>query len=165
VGIGGDAGSGVHHEGRATDFVGVRGSNAGTPFLLTVLNDWALKSVPNRKDPTKPRPPKWPTGNNGPLEYRLATLPGADPFATDLFRRVYDFARREYQDRTDGPGQTAAPSEIGQSSRIMTCDHPDSDPAPPTPPGGPPSKPGPNGREAHDSHMHWQVGPLGPQAP
>jgi hypothetical protein len=59
----------------------------------------------------------------------------------------------EYQDQTDGPGQLVPSSVIGRGSRIMTCDHPTSDPG------------GKNGREAHRSHMHWQVGATGNQPP
>jgi hypothetical protein len=132
--------------------VGVVGSREGTPFHLTVFNDWKNKSVPNLDDRSKPRWPDWPPVTRR-LEYRLATLPGADPLARDFFADLYAWVAGEYQDRTEGPGQVELPSTIGEGSRIMTPDHPE-------------SKPGTkNGREAHHTHMHWQVGPTGAQAP
>jgi hypothetical protein len=130
----------------------VVGSHSGTPFHLTVFNDWKNHSVPNLAHPAKRRLPDWPPVT-GTIEFRLASLPGVDPLARDFFADLYAWVASEYQDRTDGPGQTGPSSAIGQGSRIMTPDHPD-------------SKPGTkNGREAHHSHVHWQVGPTGTQAP
>lgn len=125
---------------------------SGDGVLLTVLNDWALKSVPNLDDPTKPRRPDWPS-KTMPLEYRLRSDPNADPFARDFFQDLYDFVAGEYQDRSAGPGQTLGPTVIGEPSFVMTPDHPTSKPR---------TK---NGREAHRSHMHFQIGPTGTQAP
>ncbi|HEX8741947.1 MAG TPA: peptidoglycan-binding protein [Thermoleophilaceae bacterium] len=153
VGISGDSSrADCHGNGRACDFVGVVGTRDGAAFHLTVFNDWKNRSVPNLANPSKPRLPDWPPVTRT-LEYRLATLPGVDVFARDFFQNLYDWVAGQYQDRTDGPNQIDPPSRIGESSRIMTPDHPT-------------SKPGTkNGREAHHSHMHWQVGPTGPQAP
>jgi peptidoglycan hydrolase-like protein with peptidoglycan-binding domain len=140
-----------HGNGRAVDFVGALGVAPGGPFHLTVFNDWKVHSVPNLDDRTKPRRPDWPPVTRQ-LEYRLLD-PAADPFARAFFADLYAFVASEWQDRTDGPGQVEPPSAIGQGSRIMTPDHPE-------------SKPGTkNGREAHHSHVHWQVGPTGTQAP
>ncbi len=50
-----------HGNGRAIDFVGVVGSRLGTPFHLTVFNDWKNHSVPNLEDPSKPRTPRLAT--------------------------------------------------------------------------------------------------------
>jgi peptidoglycan hydrolase-like protein with peptidoglycan-binding domain len=155
VGIGGDTvRTDCHGNGRAFDFVGAAGTHDGAPFLLTVFNDWKNNSVPNLDDRTKPRRPDWPHVTRR-LEYRLATLPGVNPFVRDFFADLYAWVAGEYQDRTDGPGQTVPASSIGEGSRIMTPDHPDSDPAPGAK----------DGREAHDAHVHWQVGPTGTQAP
>ncbi|GII94938.1 hypothetical protein Ssi02_51690 [Sinosporangium siamense] len=142
-----------HGNGRATDFVGAVGRNPadGLPFHLTVFNDWKNRSVPDLHDPSTARRPDWPPGS-GKIRYRLADLPGVDPLARDFFADLYAWVAGEYQDITDGPGQVGLSSAIGESSRIMTPDHPDSQPG------------SPNGREAHHSHMHWQVGPTGPQA-
>jgi hypothetical protein len=142
-----------HGNGRATDFGGAAGVHDGTPFTLTVFNDWKNRSVPNLAHPAKPRLPDWPEVS-GPIEYRLATLPGADPLARDFFADLYAWVASEYQDRTEGPGQVDVASTIGRGSRIMTPDHPDSAPLPSS-----------SGRQAHHSHMHWQVGPTGNQAP
>jgi hypothetical protein len=153
VGMGNEAGrTDCHGQGRATDFLGVKGHRNGADFHLTVFNDWKLFNVPNLRNPTKPRLPDWPPVS-GPIEYRLATHPTVDPFVRDFFADVYAWAQGEYQDRTEGPRQVEPPSAIGQGSRIMTPDHPTSKPN---------TK---NGREAHHSHMHWQVGPTGTQAP
>jgi peptidoglycan hydrolase-like protein with peptidoglycan-binding domain len=141
-----------HRQGRACDFVGAAGTFNGTAFLFTVFNDWALKSVPNLDDPTKPRRPDWPT-RTMQLEYRLKSDPNADPSARDFFQDLYDFVASEYQDRSAGPGQTQGPTTIGEPSFVMTPDHPT-------------SKPGTkNGREAHRSHIHFQIGPTGTQVP
>lgn len=142
-----------HGGGRAVDFVGVVGRAADVPYHLTVLNDWASRTVPNLADRTRPRRPDWPSGS-GRLEYRLDSLPGVDGFARNFFSRLYQWVGSEYQDRTEGPGQTAAQSAIGENTRIMNPDHPDSAPLPAK-----------NGREAHRGHVHWQVGPTGFQAP
>jgi hypothetical protein len=154
IGWGADAGrTDCHGQGRAADLVGVAGARGGAPFLLTVFNDWKNHSVPNLDDRTKPRRPDWPEVTRQ-LEYRLLTDPSADPFARDFFADLYAWVASEYQDRTEGPNQVDLPSAIGQGSRIMTPDHPDSRPLR--------SK---NGRQAHHSHVHWQVGPTGSQAP
>ncbi|GGP44948.1 peptidoglycan-binding domain-containing protein [Streptomyces abikoensis] len=152
-GISGDASrNDCHGNGRAIDFVGVVGSRLGTPFHLTVFNDWKNHSVPDLDDPAKPRRPDWPPVSR-PLVFRLLSLPGVDPLARDFFADLYAWVAGEYQDRTEDALQIAPPSAIGEASRIMTPDHPTS--APGTP----------NGREAHHSHMHWQVGPTGAQVP
>ncbi|MDP8909206.1 MAG: hypothetical protein M3N47_08855, partial [Chloroflexota bacterium] len=154
VGMGNEPGrTDCHGQGRATDFLGVKGNRTGADFHLTVYNDWKRFSVPNLRNPAKPRLPDWPAVS-GPIEYRLATHPTVDPFARDFFADLYAWARSEYQDRSDGPGQLELPSQIGQGSRIMTPDHPTSAPLP-----------SPHGRQAHHSHMHWQVGPTGSQKP
>jgi peptidoglycan hydrolase-like protein with peptidoglycan-binding domain len=140
-----------HGNGRAVDFVGAVGVAPGGPFHLTVFNDWKMHSVPNLDDRAKPRRPDWPPVTRQ-LEYRLLD-PAADGFARAFFADLYAFVAGEWQDRTDGPRQVDLPSAIGQGSRIMTPDHPESSPG---------TK---NGREAHHSHVHWQVGPTGTQAP
>jgi peptidoglycan hydrolase-like protein with peptidoglycan-binding domain len=153
VGMGNEPGrTDCHGQGRATDFLGAKGNRNGADFFLTVFNDWKLFSVPNLRNPAKPRLPEWPAVS-GPIEYRLATHPTVDPFVRDFWADVYAWATSEYQDRSDGPGQIDPPSAIGRASRVMTPDHPTSDPLP-----------SPHGREAHHSHMHWQVGPTGSQA-
>ncbi len=139
-------------DGRAIDLVGVVGTQPSGPFHLTVYNDWKTRSVPNLDDRSKPRRPDWPPVSRR-LEFRLATLPGVDPLARDFFADLYNWVAGEYQDRTDGPGRLGPRSAIGEGSRIMTPDHPD-------------SKPGTkNGRAAHGAHIHWQVGPTGTQLP
>jgi hypothetical protein len=150
VGIGGQAAGGTdcHTQGRACDLVGVRGVRSGQPFLLTVLNDWALHSVPNLANPAGPRRPDWPHSTAASLVYRLETDPKADPLARELFQDLYIFAATEYQDKSSGPGQATQASTIGQVSFVMTPDHPT-------------SHPGKNGREAHRSHVHFQLGPTG----
>jgi hypothetical protein len=85
------------------------------------------------------------------LEYRLASLPGADPLAAAFFAGLYAWVAGQYQDRTSGPLQPVPPSTIGQGSEIMTPDHPD-------------SKPGTkNGREAHRGHMPDAMTPMTPR--
>jgi peptidoglycan hydrolase-like protein with peptidoglycan-binding domain len=151
VGIGGQTvgGTNCHTQGRACDFVGARGVRNGQPFLLTVLNDWAIRTVPNVADATRPRLPDWPHETVASLTYRLATDRDADALARDFFQALYDFASTEYQDKTAGAGQTAQSSTIGQASFVMTPDHPTSNPN------------GKNGREAHRGHVHFQIGPTG----
>lgn len=142
-----------HRQGRAVDFVGVRGVAAAIPYTLTVLNDWATKFVPNLANPAKPRLPGWPPGTR-PLEFRLLSDPQADGFARNFFQSTYAFVAAEFQDRTAGPGQTTPASTIGADTRIMNPDHPTSEPLP--------SK---HGREAHAGHLHFQIGPTGNQVP
>lgn len=141
-----------HRQGRACDFVGAVGSFNGTPFHLTILNDWASKSVPNLANPAKRRLPGWPTGTRT-LEYRLASDPAADPLASGFFLDLYTFVASQFQDRTAGPGQAPPASTIGTPSFIMNPDHPTSAPG---------TK---HGREAHTGHIHFQIGPTGTQAP
>ena len=141
-----------HRQGRACDFVGAVGTFNGTPFHLTILNDWSSKSVPNLAHPANRRLPDWPTGTRT-LEYRLASDPAADAFARDFFLDLYGFVASEFQDRTQAPGQTTQASVIGAASSIMNPDHPTSAPG---------TK---NGREAHGGHIHFQIGPTGTQAP
>jgi hypothetical protein len=141
-----------HRQGRAWDFVGVKGTFNGAAYHLTVLNDWAVKSVPNLAHPDKRRLPDWPPGTR-PLEYRLASDPSADSFARTFFQDLYTFVSAEFQDRTAGPGQTVPASTIGGDTHVMTPDHPTSAPG---------TK---NGREAHRGHIHFQIGPTGTQRP
>jgi peptidoglycan hydrolase-like protein with peptidoglycan-binding domain len=141
-----------HRQGRACDFVGARGTFSDVPFHLTVLNNWAIKTVPNVANPAKPRLPDWPTGTRA-LEYRLASDPSADGFARNFFLDLYGFVAGEFQDRISGPGQTGAASTIGTPTHIMNPDHPTSSPKTT------------NGREAHRGHLHFQIGPTGTQGP
>ena len=147
-----------HGQGRAIDLVAVKGTAQGRSYHFTVLNDWWKHKVPNRANPAKPRLPDWPHVT-GTLEYRLDTAPAADPLARDLFRAIYAFATSEYQDTTSGPNQTTPASTIGQSSNVMTPDHPTSDTRIIN------GTLSPHGREKHAGHMHFQVGPVGFQAP
>lgn len=158
AGVGGGNPQGENHgQGRAIDLVGVKGNTQGRDYLVTVLNDWAKHTVPNRANPAKQRLPDWPHVT-GTLEYRLDTAPAADALARDIFRDLYAFAIAEYQDKTDGPKQALPASKIGEGSNVMTPDHPTSDTRII---GG---KISPHGREAHIGHMHFQVGPVGFQA-
>ncbi len=70
-----------------------------------------------------------------------------------FFASLSSFVASEYQDRSEGVGQVAPPSAIGEDSRIMTPDHPTSSPGKS------------NGREAHGAHLHGQVGATRFQAP
>ena len=148
VGIGAGKGPSTdcHNQGRAVDFVGVKETIDGKPYIITVFDDWANKSVPNENDPTKPRLPNWPLGTR-PLSFRLDPLPsGGDPLARDFFSDLYHFITAQYQDKTDTATQSDPPSRIGEGSFVMHPDHPTS--APGTS----------HGREAHRAHIHMQIG-------
>lgn len=146
AGINGDA-SGArvdcHGQGRAVDFVGVKGTKDGTEFFLTVNDDWGTVVTPSTPGGT------WqPTGTDK-THFRLDDVEGHD-FERDFFARLYAFIASEWQDTTSQVEPAAAPSTIGSHGFVMNPDHPT-------------SKPGTkNGREAHQGHLHMQIGVTGP---
>jgi len=132
-----------HGQGRAIDFVGVKGTNSdGNDFMLTVFDDWG--NVSTAVTPGG----DWPAGTGSDVSYRLDD-PDADPFASGFFRDLYAFIASEWQDRSDGPDPAGSPTSIGERSYIMHPDHPS------TAPGTP------HGREAHKNHVHMQIGVTG----
>lgn len=121
-----------HGQGRAIDFVGVKGISAdGSEFVYTVFDDWG----------------SFPEGGS-PTAFRLDDA-SADPNVRQFFLDLYNFIAAEWQDRSAGPDPDDSPTAIGESSFIMHPDHPTS--APGTP----------HGREAHQNHIHMQIGPTG----
>lgn len=145
LGIDGD-GSGArtdcHGQGRAIDFVGVKGVRDGAEFVLTVLDDWGTVDTPSTPGGT------WqPVGTNA-THFRLDDAPSR-AFERDFFRSAYDFIASQWQDRSanaDGPGE---PSAIGTGTFIMNPDHPTS------------AVGTKHGREAHNNHFHMQIGVTG----
>lgn len=145
LGIDGD-GSGArtdcHGQGRAIDFVGVKGTRDGAEFLLTVNDDWGTVDTPSTPGGI------WQPVGTGKTHFRLDEAPGLE-FARDFFRATYQFIGSQWQDRSSGPDGQGEVTSIGASSFMMNPDHPT-------------SKPGTkNGREAHANHIHMQIGVTG----
>lgn len=109
----------VHNQGRAIDL-----SDVVTPSAsVQVLRDWGQKS-------------KTSSG------FRL---PPSET-AGQIFSAIYNLAAREATDRSTSPFPRLPPSKIGDSSYILTPDHPN-----------------PKYALDHRNHMHLQIGPtLGP---
>jgi hypothetical protein len=133
-----------HGQGRAIDFVGVRGTSRddGSEFAITVLDDWGTAHTALTPDGD------WPPGTGSDVSFRLDD-PDADPFARDFFSALYDFIASEWQDRSTDPDPADTPTTIGERSFIMHPDHPATSPGKP------------NGREAHRNHVHMQIGVTG----
>jgi len=146
VGISGDISGGrndCHGQGRAIDFVGVKGKlDDGSDLLLTVFDDWGLVNTPSTPQG------QWPAGTGAAVHFRLDD-DGADETARDFFSGLYEFIADEWQDRSDGSIDAGPPTSIGEGSFIMHPDHPT------TAPGTP------HGREAHQGHIHMQIGKTG----
>jgi hypothetical protein len=151
AGINGDFPGGrndCHGQGRAVDFVGVKGVVDGNEIYLTVHDDWGKVYIPGLTTPSG----DWPAGTGTATDYRLQYEGAPETFATSFFREFYDFVARQWQDRTEGYEELATPTTPGaESGYIMHPDHPTS--APGTP----------HGREAHKGHIHMQIGPTGPE--
>ncbi len=139
IGHGRGASDDCHNSGRAIDFAGVEGVYQGQQYTLDVLRDWGNQPV-TMTNGAQLR--NWPA-NFGATTYRLR--PDGNPVAYGLFRDVYAFATREFTDRSPGQPRSAAPTEIGQSSRYII--HPDHHSS--------------GLRSAHQNHMHMQIGPTG----
>ncbi|MGW9594343.1 hypothetical protein ACWHLZ_29070 [Streptomyces chartreusis] len=147
AGISGNGNNNCHGQGRAVDFVGVRGDIKGAEVYFTVFDDWGNVHVPGVTTSNG----DWPPGTGSNTSYRLLAQEAPDSFATQFFLEFYNFAATNYQDRNTGFELPDDPTEIGKQSRfIMHPDHPTS--APGTA----------NGREAHKGHVHMQIGPTGP---
>ena len=133
-----------HGQGRAVDFVGVKGTSpdTGDEFTLTVFDDWGTARTSLTPDGD------WPPGTGSNVSYRLDDA-DADSVARDFFQAVYNFIAAEWQDRSTDPDPADTPSTIGERSFIMHPDHPA------TAPGTP------HGREAHRNHIHMQIGVTG----
>lgn len=147
AGIDGD-GSGqrtdCHGQGRAVDFVGVKGSRDGTDFFLTVNDDWGTVDTPSTPGGV------WQPVGTSATHFRLDDVEGHD-LARDFFRQVYEFIGSQWQDHSSQADGVAEVSAIGTGSFVMNPDHPT-------------SKPGTkNGREAHQGHIHMQIGVTGTQ--
>jgi hypothetical protein len=145
LGIDGD-GSGqrtdCHGQGRAVDFVGVKGVRDGAEYVLTVNDDWGTVDTPSTPGGI------WQPVGTSTTHFRLDDAPGRE-FERDFFRAVYEFITTQWQDKSAGPDGAAAPGTIGAGSFVMNPDHPT-------------SKPGTkNGREAHQNHIHMQIGVTG----
>lgn len=144
LGVSGDA-SGArtdcHGQGRAIDFVGVKGSVNGQDYHLTVKDDWGAVDTPSTPGGV------WqPVGTNV-THFRLNDVD--HPFERDFFQSAYDFIAGQWQDKTSGPAPATTPSAIGERSFIMNPDHHSSAPG------------GKSGREAHANHLHMQIGVTG----
>ncbi|MEV6398310.1 peptidoglycan-binding domain-containing protein [Streptomyces sp. NPDC051907] len=152
VGIGGSVpATECHTGGRAIDFVGVHLTSGGVGRDVHVFDHWAAKPVPAPDRPGHVLP-QWPPGSVPRLNYRLAavddlgTFP-ADTVATRFFFDLYIWFAEQYQDRTPTPLDPGPPTTPGETSFVMSPDHPTSDPLP-----------GKHGREAHATHLHAQIG-------
>jgi hypothetical protein len=145
LGIDGDA-SGqridCHGQGRAVDFVGVKGAKDGSEFILTINDDWGTVETPSTPGGI------WqPVGTNA-THFRLDDVDGHD-FERDFFSAAYQFIASQWQDRSANPDGPTEVTTIGSGSFVMHPDHPT-------------SKPGTkNGREAHQNHIHMQIGVTG----
>jgi hypothetical protein len=148
VGISGDAAgrrTDCHGQGRAVDFVGVKGRlDDGSELLLTVYDDWGLVGTPSTPGG------QWPAGTAA-VHFRLDDA-GSNEIAREFFSDLYDFIAEEWQDRNDEAIDAGPPTSIGEGSFIMHPDHPTS--APGTP----------HGREMHQGHIHMQIGKTGTEA-
>lgn len=135
-----------HGQGRAVDFVGVKGvAEDGEEWILTVNDDWGTVSTAATPGG------QWPAGTGSATSYRLDDE-AADPFVRDFWRALYEFAATEWQDRSNGPDGLDTPTAIGERSFVMHPDHPA------TAPGTA------HGREAHRNHLHMQIGVTGTEA-
>ena len=145
LGIDGD-GSGqrtdCHGQGRAVDWVGVRGTRDGLEFTLTVQDDWGTVDTPATPGGV------WQPVGTATTHFRLDDAPGHE-FERDFFRALHAFIAAQWQDRSSGPDPAGDTSEIGQGGFVMNPDHPTSRPG---------TK---NGREAHQNHIHMQIGVTG----
>lgn len=106
-------------------------------------------------------------------EFRIASDPTAEQLLKDIWPDLYATIAADYQDRSQGPGQTLPATTIGEQSSIMTPDHPTSHLVPDVlkdKTGAPILKDGApipimraasNGREAHQWHVHFQIGATG----
>lgn len=130
-----------HGQGRAIDFVGVKGELDGGEFLYTVYDDWGTVSTSVTPGGS------WPAWTGENVTYRLDDP--SEPVARDFFAELYQFIASEWQDRTADPVGDEMATSIGEHSYIMHPDHPAS--APGTP----------HGREAHAGHIHMQIGVTG----
>jgi hypothetical protein len=145
LGISGDATGArqdCHGQGRAVDFVGVRGLIDDIDWALTVNDDWGTVSTAVTPDGN------WPSGTGSNVSYRLDD-PSVEPFVSGFFRDVYRFIASEWQDRSAGPDPAGNATSIGEGSFVMHPDHPTSSPGTP------------HGREAHKNHIHMQIGVTG----
>jgi hypothetical protein len=150
AGISGDGPGGrsdCHGQGRAVDFVGVKGALPdGTEIYFTVYDDWGKICVPGLTTANG----DWPDGTGTNTYYRLDYEGAPDSFASGFFKEMYNFIATQWQDRTEGYEDSSNPTTIGSQSRfIMHPDHPTN--APGTP----------HGREAHKGHIHMQIGVTG----
>jgi hypothetical protein len=134
-----------HGQGRAMDFVGIKGNHDGADYFLTVREDWGTVDTPST-----PRGVWQPAGTSS-THYRLADVEGHD-LARDFFSAAYDFIADQWQDRSAHPDPAGPKSSIGQRTFIMNPDHPTSAPS------------GKGGRESHANHLHMQIGPTGTES-
>ncbi len=131
-----------HGQGRAVDFVGVKGTHDGADYVLTVFDDWGRVTTPSTPGGT------WTPAGTGTTHFRLNDV-NDRALARGFFQAFYDFVAGEYQDKSSTADPRTTPTHIGDHSFIMNPDHPT-------------SKPGtPNGREAHQGHVHVQIGVTG----
>ncbi|MFJ8085550.1 peptidoglycan-binding protein [Streptomyces sp. NPDC096205] len=140
-----------HTDGRAIDLVGVRLTDAGVVRDVHVFDHWASKPVPAPGRPSGILP-QWPSGSVPRLTYRLAAVDDlgilpADTTVTSFFFDLYVWFATQYQDRTKTPFDPGPFTTPGETSCVMSPDHPTSDVG------------GPHGREAHATHLHAQIGP------
>lgn len=144
LGAGGDpsgARTDCHGQGRAIDFVGVKGSLNGQDFHLTVADDWGTVDTPSTPGGV------WEPRGTNQTHFRLDDVD--HPFERDFFRGAYDAIAGQWQDATSGPAPADTPTVIGRRSFIMNPDHHSSAPGKS------------NGRESHANHLHMQIGVTG----
>lgn len=98
AGISGNGATNCHGQGRAVDFVGVRGELEGIQLYFTVFDDWGKVHVPGLTTANG----DWPAGTGSNTSYRLLADEAPDTFATQFFLEFYHFAATNYQDRTSG---------------------------------------------------------------
>jgi len=134
-----------HGQGRAIDFVGVKGSREGNEYVLAVKDDWGTVDTPVTPGGV------WQPAGTSSTHFRLADVEGHD-LARDFFSAAYEFIADQWQDRSARPDGLVARSSIGQRSFIMNPDHPTSAPG------------GKGGRESHANHLHMQIGPTGTES-
>jgi len=134
-----------HGQGRAIDFVGVKGSREGNEYVLTVKDDWGTVDTPATPGGV------WRPAGTSSTHFRLADVEGHD-LARDFFSAAYEFIADQWQDRSARPDGLVPRSSIGQRSFIMNPDHPTSAPG------------GKGGRESHANHIHMQIGPTGTES-
>lgn len=145
LGIDGDASrarTDCHGQGRAIDFVGVKGSRDGAEYTLTVQDDWGTVDTPSTPGGA------WTPAGTSDTHFRLDDAVGHD-FERDFFRAVYDFIAGQWQDHSAGPDGPGEVSTIGTGTFVMNPDHPTS------------AIGTKHGREAHANHIHMQIGVTG----